>query len=124
MNAGIADTADLSWMIAATLNGWAAPAIPNACLRGGATTDHRTGVALHDGCRIEDHEAKARDTPEIEWAGSIGERQRARIGKEAYDIDHQQQCAGGLNFGYFYKNSPIIAYDGALHPPTACRAAA
>ena len=30
MNAGIADAVDLSWMIAAAINGWASPAILNA----------------------------------------------------------------------------------------------
>ena len=29
----------------------------------------------------------------------------------------QQYCAAGLNFGYYYDQSPIIAYDGAAHPP-------
>ena len=41
---------------------------------------------------------------------------RAQIGKEAYDLYVQQQCCGGLNFGYFYADSPVIAYDGAAHP--------
>jgi hypothetical protein len=36
--------------------------------------------------------------------------------KAAYDADVQQQCCGGLNFGYFYDRSPIIAYDGSPHP--------
>src|SRR5215470_11742737 len=32
------------------------------------------------------------------------------------DLYVQQQCCGGLNFGYFYAASPVIAYDGAAHP--------
>ena len=28
-----------------------------------------------------------------------------------------QFCCGGLNFGYFYDRSPIIAYDGEEPPP-------
>jgi hypothetical protein len=28
----------------------------------------------------------------------------------------QQYCCAGLNFGYFYDQSPIIAYDGAEQP--------
>jgi len=28
----------------------------------------------------------------------------------------EQQCCGGLNFGYFYDRSPIIAYDGEQAP--------
>ena len=42
---------------------------------------------------------------------------RAQIGKEARDLNVQQFCCGGLNFGYFYEASPIIAYDGSQHPP-------
>ena len=41
---------------------------------------------------------------------------RARLGREAYELDVQQQCCGGLNFGYFYPRSPIIAYDGEPRP--------
>ena len=29
-----------------------------------------------------------------------------------YDLHVQQYCCGGLNFGYFYENSPIIVADG------------
>jgi hypothetical protein len=41
---------------------------------------------------------------------------RARIGGNMYDINVQQFCCGGLNFGYFYDQSPIIAYDGEAQP--------
>ena len=55
------------------------------------------------------------------------------IGREAYELNVQQFCCAGLNFGYFYDRSPIIAYDGEraaavhdgrLHPSTVpgCRA--
>ena len=33
----------------------------------------------------------------------------------------ERQCAGGLNFGYFYEGSPIIAYDGEPHPAYTMR---
>ena len=39
------------------------------------------------------------------------------VGKDAYDLNVQQYCCGGLNFGYFYQGSPIIAYDGEAAPP-------
>ena len=55
-------------------------------------------------------------SPTIEREDAIGEAMRAKIGQEAYDLYVQQQCCGGLNFGYFYAGSPIIAYDGAEHP--------
>ncbi len=33
----------------------------------------------------------------------------------------ERQCCGGLNFGYFYEGSPIIAYDGEPHPAYTMR---
>ena len=42
---------------------------------------------------------------------------RAMIGRLAYDLNVQQYCCAGLNFGYFYQDSPIIAYDGETPPP-------
>jgi len=53
---------------------------------------------------------------DIERANAAGEAMRAKIGQGAYDLYVQQQCCGGLNFGYFYGASPVIAYDGAAHP--------
>jgi hypothetical protein len=41
---------------------------------------------------------------------------RARIGQAAYDLNVQQYCCGGLNFGYFYDRSPLIHYDGSTQP--------
>ena len=45
MNAGIADAANLAWMLAGVLQGWAEPAMLD-CLSGRAAADHRTGVAF------------------------------------------------------------------------------
>src|SRR5262249_18317691 len=55
-------------------------------------------------------------SPDIERDDAVGKAMRAQIGREAYDLYSQQQCCGGLNFGYFYADSPIIAYDGEPHP--------
>jgi hypothetical protein len=41
---------------------------------------------------------------------------RAGIGREVYEINVGQFCCGGLNVGYFYAESPIIAYDGEPAP--------
>ena len=42
---------------------------------------------------------------------------RAALGRRAYDLNVQQYCCAGLNFGYYYDRSPIVAYDGGAHPP-------
>jgi len=115
MNAGIADAANLSWMVAATLNGWAPPAILDAyAAERQPITEQLSRFAMDMALKIM---KQRREIPaEVEWPGPAGEATRERIGKEAYDLDVRQQCCGGLNFGYFYERSPIIAYDGEPQP--------
>jgi len=52
----------------------------------------------------------------IEADDAEGERARREIGQEAYDLNVQQFCCAGLNFGYFYRGSPIIAADTEAPP--------
>lgn len=115
MNAGIADAANLSWMIAAVLRGWAPITMLDAYE---AERQPITEQASRFTAGIAEKIAKQRrEVPaEVEEQGSIGDAVRARIAKQAYELDVHQQCCGGLNFGYFYEGSPIIAYDGEPHP--------
>lgn len=58
-----------------------------------------------------------RAVPEdIEQPGADAEQKRREVGQAAYDLNVQQYCCGGLNFGYYYDRSPIIAYDGEQQP--------
>jgi 2-polyprenyl-6-methoxyphenol hydroxylase-like FAD-dependent oxidoreductase len=115
MNAGIADAASLSWMLAAVLSGWAEPALLDAYqAERQPITDQVSQFAF---AMAKEVSQQRREIPaDIERGDAVGEATRARIGKEAYDLYVQQQCCGGLNFGYFYAGSPIIAYDGAGQP--------
>ncbi len=115
MNAGIADAAALAWTIAAVLKGWAPAAMLNAYE---AERQPITEQVSHFAMNIALDVIKQRSAvpAEIESAGPDGAAARERIGREARTIDYQQQCASGLNFGYFYDRSPIIAYDGETHP--------
>ncbi len=80
MNAGIADAANLSWMIAATLSGWAPPAILDAYeAERQPVTDQVSRFTQDSGSRIM---TQRREIPaEIEWPGPIGDAMRARIGQ-------------------------------------------
>src|SRR5262252_5909004 len=115
MNAGIADAADLAWMLAAVLAGWASPGLLDAYE---AERQPITEQVSHFTAGIAELIMKQRrEVPsDIEAPGAAGEAVRARIAREAYAIDVQQQCCGGLNFGYFYAQSSIIAFDGEPHP--------
>jgi len=115
MNAGIADAANLSWKITAVLKGWAPAAMLDAYEpERQPITEQVSRFAVDTALKIMQ---QRREVPaEVEWPGALGDAVRTRIAREANDLDLQQQCTGGLNFGYFYDRSPIIAYDGEAHP--------
>ena len=115
MNAGIADAMNLSWLLAAHLNGWAAEQILDAHERerhpiteqvSHFVMDHAHAMASQRGQVPDNIEA---DNPD-------GAAARAAMGAKAYDLNVQQYCAAGLNFGYYYDNSPIIAHDEEAAP--------
>ena len=115
MNAGIADAMNLSWLLAAHLNGWAPASILDAyeAERWPITSQVSRFAMSHAEAEIRRRGAVP---TEIEDAGPQGERARDEVGRLAYEINVQQYACAGLNFGTYYDRSPIIAYDGAEHP--------
>lgn len=112
MNAGIADATNLSWMLAGVLQGWADPAI----------------LAAHEAERwpiTEQVSHYAMDTAAalMKARGSVpadietNSEARAALGRQMLAMHTPQFCCGGLNLGYYYDQSPIIAYDGEAQPP-------
>ncbi|MCH9673722.1 MAG: FAD-dependent oxidoreductase [Gammaproteobacteria bacterium] len=116
MNAGIADATNLTWLLAAHLNGWASSAILDAY------EAERRPITEQVSYFVMDHaQAMAkqrRGVPEdIEDDSPAGRDARATLGKHAYELNVQQYCAAGLNFGTYYVDSPIICHDDASAPP-------
>lgn len=115
MNAGIADGLGLTWLLAAHLAGWA----PASILDGYAAERHPiTEQVSRFAMSHAERAIRERTTlPEdIEEDSPAGQASRARVGEAAYRLNVQQFAAGGLNFGYFYDCSPIIAYDDGKQP--------
>lgn len=115
MNAGIADAANLAWMLAAHLQGWADDGILDAHeAERLPITEQVSKFAMNHAVKM----AKQRGSvpQDIELPGPEGDQLRAELGKQAYALNVQQYCCGGLNFGYYYDHSPIICYDGAKQP--------
>lgn len=115
MNAGIADATHLSWLLAARLQGWGDERILDAY------EAERQPITMQVSNFAMDHAAKmirARSAvpPNIEADDAEGAAQRARIGAEAYELNVQQFCCAGLNFGYFYADSTLIVPDGEAPP--------
>jgi len=115
MNAGIADAMNLSWLLAAHLNGWAPAGILDAyeAERWPITEQVSRFAMAHAEKEIRRRGAVP---AAIEAPGPEGDLARAETGRLSYDINVHQYCCGGLNFGTYYDASPIIAYDGQAHP--------
>ena len=116
MNAGIADAADLSWQLAGHLQGWAGAGLLDAYQRERQPVTAQ--VARYAMGLFSEVIRMAGSVPAaIEDSTPEGERARAEFGRWAYEVNTPQYACGGLNFGTFYDNSPIIAYDGEPPPP-------
>lgn len=110
MNAGIADALNLSWLLGARIQGWGEETILDAY------EAERQPITMQVSHFAMDHAAKmikARSAVpvNIEAHDEDGRRAREAIGREAYELNVQQFCCAGLNFGYFYQGSAIIAAD-------------
>ncbi len=116
MNAGIADAMNLSWILAARLQGWGGEGILNAYMaERGPITEQVSHFAMNHALGAIRHR---REVPAaVEAPGEEGRQARAIFGKAVYDLNVRQYCCGGLNFGYYYDCSPVIAYDGETPPP-------
>jgi 2-polyprenyl-6-methoxyphenol hydroxylase-like FAD-dependent oxidoreductase len=116
MNAGIADAMNLSWMLAGVLQGWAAPTILDAYeAERRPITEQVSRYAMNTAISLM--RARAEVPENIEDSGPEGDAVRERMGRAMYELNVAQFCCGGLNFGYYYDCSPIIAPDGEAAPP-------
>ena len=115
MNAGIADAMNLSWLLAAHLNGWAPAAILEAyeAERWPITSQVSRFAMSHAEAEIR---RRGSVPPDIEDSGPQGEVARREVGRHTYEINVRQYACAGLNFGTYYDRSPIIAYDEAEPP--------
>lgn len=110
MNAGIADATNLSWLLAGRLKGWGGEAILDGYeAERKPITEQVSRFAMSHAThaiaeRTQIPAGFLDETPE-------GERTRHRIGREAERLHVQQFACAGLNFGYFYGNSPLVEYD-------------
>ncbi len=100
MNAGIADAMNLSWMLAGVITHWADPLILDAYeIERQPITEQVSRYAMNTALARSSQRSQIPDN--IEQPGPEGDAARARIGQQAYAINVEQFCCGGLNFGYF-----------------------
>jgi len=115
MNAGIADAMNLSWHLSAYLAGWADERVLHAYEQERQPiTEQVSHFAMNHAQKMI--AARGAVPPNIEDNSPEGEAVRNQVGQAAYDLNVKQFCAGGLNFGYFYDNSPLMTYDDEPAP--------
>jgi 2-polyprenyl-6-methoxyphenol hydroxylase-like FAD-dependent oxidoreductase len=115
MNAGLADASNLAWHLAAQLESWASPHALSAYEKERhPITEQVSRFAMNHAHAMS---KRRREIPDqLEDATPEGAKARAEFGKDLYDLNVQQYCCAGLNFGYFYDQSPVILYDTETAP--------
>lgn len=115
MNAGLADAANLAWHLSAQLEGWAAPqALCAYEQERHPITEQVSRFAMNHAHAMSQ---RRRAIPQnLEEDSPAGEAARQAFGQDLYDLNVQQYCCAGLNFGYYYDQSPVIVYDGETAP--------
>ncbi|WP_407359231.1 FAD-dependent monooxygenase [Microbacterium sp. LTA6] len=113
MNAGIADVLNLTWSLGAHLNGWAAEGILDAYE---AERRPITEQVSHFAMNHQRKLARPGLPDALEDDSDAGDAARAEFGAAVHALNEPQFAAAGLNYGYVYGASPIIAYDDEQAP--------
>jgi 2-polyprenyl-6-methoxyphenol hydroxylase-like FAD-dependent oxidoreductase len=115
MNAGLADASNLAWHLAAQLELWASPLALSAYQKERhPITEQVSRFAMNHAHAMS---KRRREIPaNLEDNTPEGEMARTTFGKDLYELNVQQYCCAGLNFGYFYDQSPIMLYDDETAP--------
>ncbi|MBT3428778.1 MAG: FAD-binding protein [Gammaproteobacteria bacterium] len=115
MNAGIADAAGLTWLIDAKLKGWGGNSLLAAYAAERLTITRQVShFAMETAEAMIKNRAAVPD--EIEDDSSEGRAAQNWFGTQTRDLNMPQYCCAGLNYGYYYDNSPIIIYDSMQQP--------
>jgi 2-polyprenyl-6-methoxyphenol hydroxylase-like FAD-dependent oxidoreductase len=117
MNTGIQEAVDLSWKLAARLQGWGGEGLL-------ATYENeRRPVAARNVAEAGGNLARmlspreARPPPEIFTPGAAGDTARRDFGAKFTETMRREWFTLGIQLGYRYEHSPICIPDGTPVPP-------
>jgi 2-polyprenyl-6-methoxyphenol hydroxylase-like FAD-dependent oxidoreductase len=119
MNTGIQDIVDLSWKLAATIEGWGGDSLLDSygIERQPIGTRNVTEASgnLRRMLSVPPHPDLLDDTPQ-------GAATREKVGREFSETMRREWFTLGAHLGYRYENSPICWPDGTAAPPDDPRA--
>lgn len=110
MNTGVGDAADLGWKFAAFVQGWGGDGLLASIER------ERRPVGLAN-CQAAAAHAAVRGqidrayTPDIHADSAAGAAARAALGAHILALGNAENEARGIEFGYRYRDTPIIVRD-------------
>ncbi len=118
MNTGIGDAVDLSWKLAATLEGWGGDGLLDSYTAErqpvGARNVAEASGNLRRMLSVGAHPDIADDTPQ-------GAATRDKVGREFTEMMRREWFTLGIHLGYRYEGSPICWPDGSAPPPDEAR---
>jgi len=114
MNTGIQDVVDLSWKLAAVIEGWGGDGLLDSYSIErqpiGARNVTEASGNLRRMLSVPPHPDLLDDTPE-------GAATREKVGREFSETMRREWFTLGAHLGYRYENSPICLPDGTAAPP-------
>jgi 2-polyprenyl-6-methoxyphenol hydroxylase-like FAD-dependent oxidoreductase len=112
MNTGIGDAVDLGWKLAATLLGFGGPTLLSSyeSERRPVGLRNREASAGHTRVRVAIAEAYNDDLD--------SEERRAEVAAAIAKLGNAENECTGIEFGYVYHGSPVVADETGLVPPT------
>ena len=114
MNTGIGDAVDLSWKLAAVLQGWGGDGLLDSYTVErqpvGARNVAEASGNLRRMLSVSRHADITDDTPE-------GAATRKKVGAEFSELMRREWFTLGIHLGYRYEASPICWPDGTAAPP-------
>ena len=119
MNTGIQDVVDLSWKLAATIEGWGGDNLLDSYSIERQPIGTRNVTEASGNLRrmlsVPPHPDLLDDTPQ-------GAATREKVGREFSETMRREWFTLGAHLGYRYENSPICWPDGTAAPPDDPRA--
>ncbi|WP_439890820.1 FAD-dependent monooxygenase [Ralstonia sp. 25C] len=118
MNAGIADGVNIAWLLANVLQGWADAAMLDAYeAERQPITEQVSRHAMESMLKTIETLGKGTAPKALSSRyNPAGIAMRKVMGAKLYKLNVPQFAPEGLNFGYYYERSPIVAYDGEKAP--------
>jgi hypothetical protein len=117
MNTGIGDAVDLGWKLAARLRGIGGPELLASyeSERRPVGLRNREASAGHTKVRLRIAQSYRND---LDAALPISDERRAEISAGIAELGNAENESYGIEFGYVYHQSPIVAVEQDIEPPS------